>query len=303
MSRIGRNIGALTPPLVVAAMTAAFWTGTAAAHADHGIPPEEAWSAWVFDPIIIVPLMLALWLYALGRRRLSPTRRRPAEALAFTIGAAMLVLALVSPVDALGETLLSFHMVQHMLLVAVAPPLLLLGRPGSAFRLALPEGSISRLASHPVGRPLVRTAIFLTGLVPATVVHALALWLWHAPPLFEAALENEFIHTLEHMSFFGAALLFWFAVLGAGRVPRTALSGALASFITFLHSGMLGGILSLAPVPLYPAYGDRPTLWRFDLLTDQQLAGAIMWVPIGPAYLAAALWLLFKVLKTRDAPA
>src|SRR3546814_9080409 len=79
-------------PLVVAAMTAAFWTGTAAAHADHGIPPEEAWSAWVFDPIIIVPLMLALWLYALGRRRLSPTRRRPAEALAFTIGAAMLVL-------------------------------------------------------------------------------------------------------------------------------------------------------------------------------------------------------------------
>src|SRR3546814_2798360 len=84
--------------------------------------------------------MLALWLYALGRRRLSLTRRRPAEALAFTIGAAMLVLALVSPVDALGETLLSFHMVQHMLLVAVAPPLLLLGRPGSAFRLALPEG-------------------------------------------------------------------------------------------------------------------------------------------------------------------
>src|SRR3546814_13158346 len=102
------------------------------------------------------------------------------------------------------------------------------------------------------------------------------------------------------MSFFGAALLFWFAVLGAGRVPRTALSGALASFITFLHSGMLGGILSLAPVPLYPAYGDRPTLWRFDLLTDQQLAGAIMWVPIRPAYLAAAFVLLFNVARKRD---
>src|SRR3546814_19602389 len=99
----------------------------------------------------------------------------------------MLVLALVSPVDALGETLLSFHMFQHMLLVAVAPPLLLLGRPGSAFRLALPEGSISRLASHPVGRPLVRTAIFLTGPVTATVIHPLALWLWHPPPLFPAA--------------------------------------------------------------------------------------------------------------------
>src|SRR3546814_12683077 len=104
------------------------------------------------------------------------------------------------------------------------------------------------------------------------------------------------------MSFFGAALLFWFAVLGAGRVPRTALSGALASFITFLHIGMLGGILSLAPVPLYPAYGDPPTLWRFVLLTYQQLSVPIMLVPIGPSFLASAFWFLFQLLYSFYVP-
>ena len=286
--------------LVPAAMAALFWEGAAFAHADHAIAPDHVWTAWTLDPLVLVPLLLALWLYVRGRRRLPAARRSAAEGWSFLAGAAMLVLALVSPIDALGETLLSFHMVQHMLLVAVAPPLLLLGRPAAAFLAALPEGSMARLASGPVTRPLLRGLLFLTGLVPATLLHALALWLWHVPALFEAALVNEFVHTLEHFSFFGTALLFWFAVLHAGRTQRMALAGALASFVTFLHSGMLGGILSLAPVPLYPAYGDRPALWGLDLLTDQQLAGAIMWVPIGPAYLAAALWLLFRVLGTRD---
>jgi putative membrane protein len=288
---------------IAAAATAASWSAAASAHADHAIAPDHVWTAWTFDPLILGPLALALWLYRRGRRRLPPARRNRAEAWSFHAGAGVLILALVSPIDALGETLLSFHMVQHMLLVAVAPPLLLLGRPGSAFAATLAGRVLPSLATHPMSRPFIRALVRLTGLIPATLLHALALWLWHVPFFFQAALFNALVHTLEHMSFFGTALLFWFAVLAAGRVQRTALAGALASFVTFLHSGMLGGILSLAPVPLYPAYGDRPSLWGFDLLTDQQLAGAIMWVPIGPAYLAAALWLLFKVLKTRDAPA
>jgi putative membrane protein len=255
------------------------------------------------DPLILAPLLIAVWLYVRGRGRLPPTRRHGGEPLAFAGGIAMLVLALVSPIDALGETLLSVHMVQHMLLVVAAPPLLLLGRPAAAFLAALPDGSMARLATRPAVRVPLRGLMFLGGLVPATLVHALALWLWHAPPAFQAALKNEFIHTLEHLSFFGTALLFWHAVLKSGRVRRTALAGALAAFVTFLHSGLLGAILSLAPVPLYPAYDDRPQLWGLDLLTDQQLAGVIMWVPIGPAYLAAGLWLLFRILEPRDAPA
>lgn len=303
MTRAPSIRGIARMPRLAPVATFAFAAGPAAAHADHAIAPDHVWTAWTFDPLVLIPLLLAVWLYIRGRRRLPATRRRTAEAWSIHAGMAALVVALVSPIDALGETLLSFHMVQHMLLVAVAPPLLLLGRPGTAFIAALPGGTVPGLASHPVSRPLIRGLIFLTGLVPATLLHAVALWLWHVPVLFEAALLDEWVHTLEHFSFFATALLFWFAVLAAGRVQRTAPAGALAAFVTFLHSGMLGGILSLAPVPLYPAYGDRPALWGLDLLADQQLAGAIMWVPIGPAYLAVALWLLFKILNTRDARA
>jgi putative membrane protein len=275
--------------------------GAASAHADGIVTPDAVWQSWTFDPLVLVPLLIAHWLYGRGWLRLR--RRERSKAALFLAGELALVAALVSPIDALGEMLLSMHMVQHMLLVAVAPPLLLLGQPARTFVAALPGQSMAGLAKITIVRRLLAGLAFLTRLIPATIIHALALWLWHVPPAFEAALHNDFAHTLEHFSFFGSALLFWYAVLRSGRVQRTALAGALAAFVTFLHGGLLGGILSLAPVPLYPGYGDRPLVWGLDLLTDQQLAGAIMWVPIGPAYLAAALWLLFKVLKTRDAPA
>lgn len=253
--------------------------------------PDQFWHHWTFDPWVLVPLLLAHWLYGRGWLRAPRSRMTRAHAASFLAGEAALVAALVSPIDALGETLLSGHMVQHMLLVAIAPPLLLLGRPGIAFLAALPG-----LAAAPAMRPLLKAGVWATRLVPATLIHALALWIWHAPPLFEAALVVDWVHSLEHFSFFASATLFWAAVLKAGAVARSAIPGALAVFVTFLHSGLLGGILSLAPRPLYDEYGDLALAWGMDALTDQQLAGVIMWVPIGPIYLAAALWLVLRVV-------
>ncbi len=265
------------------------------AHADDTVTPDQFWHHWTFDPLVLVPLFLAHWLYGRGWLRLPRARIGRGGAASFLAGEAVLVAALVSPIDPLGETLLSGHMVQHMLLVAVAPPLLLLGRPAAAFTAALPSGTMAAAARAPAIRPLMRGAVRLTGLVPATILHGVALWAWHVPVAFEAALVDGTLHSLEHFSFFATALLFWMAVFRAGRTARASLFGALAVFVTFLHSGLLGGLLSLAPVPLYPAYGDRPLLWGLDPLTDQQLAGIIMWVPIGPIYLAAALWLVLRV--------
>ena len=273
------------------------WSGAAAAHADDAVAPGAVWQSWTFDPLVLVPIFLAHWLYGRGWLRLPPRLRKNWMIVSFAAGEIVLFVALVSPIDALGETLLSFHMVQHMLLVAIAPPLLLIGRPALAFGHALPAGTLAAAARKAPLNALMRGGVWLSTLVPATVLHGIALWAWHAPMPFQAALEHDWVHSLEHASFFGTALLFWIALLRAGRTARTALQGALAAFVTFVHSGMLGGLLTLAGRPLYPAYGDRPLLWGLDLLADQQLAGVLMWVPIGPVYLIVALWLATRVLR------
>jgi putative membrane protein len=114
------------------------------------------------------------------------------------------------------------------------------------------------------------------------------LWLWHAPALFEAAVERHWLHTLEHACFFGTALLFWQAALDA-RTRRRAGPALLAAFVTFMHSGLLGGLITMAPQPLYAAYAGRSTVWGLTALDDQQLAGLLMWVPLGLPYLAVGL--------------
>jgi cytochrome c oxidase assembly factor CtaG len=121
-------------------------------------------------------------------------------------------------------------------------------------------------------------------------VHALALWLWHVPALFEAALTHPSVHVLQHSSFLGSALLFWGSVFG--RAPRRAGAVALASlFTTMVHTGALGALLTFSPTVWYPHYAQGAVL-GLGALEDQQLGGLIMWVPAGGAYLAAALAIL-----------
>jgi putative membrane protein len=185
-------------------------------------------------------------------------------------------------------------MMQHGLLVVVAPPLLLLSRPGAAFAWGLPEAT-KRGAVLATWRCLSRLGRLLTRPLPALVLHGVTLWIWHAPPLFEAALQNEWLHGLEHLTFFATALLFWQAVLGAQR--GTAIGPALAiTFLTLIHTGLLGALLTFAPSQLYDWYGGRAELWGLSPLGDQQLAGLIMWVPMGLVYVGAALVLAGRML-------
>ncbi|WP_342451200.1 cytochrome c oxidase assembly protein [Piscinibacter koreensis] len=259
--------------------------------------------AWTFEPWVIALLALSGGAYAVGVARLwshaGAGRGLGARAAAaFACGWIVLVIALVSPVDALGGHLFAAHMVQHELLMVVAAPLLVMGRPLAAWSWALPAGWRA-----PTGRFFHRPAwrapwLVLTGALAAWLLHALALWLWHVPAWFDAALAHPGMHTLQHLAFVVTALLFWWSVLGV--VTRQDRAIALASlFTTMLHTGALGALLALAPLPWYSAYAETTLAFGMTPLEDQQLGGLVMWVPAGVVYVGCALVLAAQLLGRR----
>jgi putative membrane protein len=278
----------------------------AVAHGPVPVQPDALWRSWSFDPLVILPLLLSQWLYGRGVLRLWARAGwgrgvTYLQLLSFALGQTVLIVALVSPVDPLGETLLSAHMAQHALLVTVAPPLLLLGKPGVAFAWALPASRRRNFLLSTGWRRLAGLGEALSRPLPAAALHGLTLWFWHAPAAFDAAVTSYGVHALEHVSFFGTALLFWRAVLNARSSQRAgrALGGA---FATLMHGGLLGALITMAPYPLYGAYLDHAELWGLSPLEDQQLAGLLMWVPMGVIYLGACLLLAGRLVGLEAEP-
>ena len=270
------------------------WTiAPVSAHVPGTVTPDTVWTTWSLEPLVLMTLAVTSCLYARGVRRLwssaagNPRGISRANAWSFAAGQAVLVVALVSPLDALGGSLLAAHMAQHGLLAGVAPPLLLLGTPGVAFAWgASGVPAFRRLA--PVWRALGGLVRTLSTPMRATVVYGLAIWTWHAPALFGAAVEHEWLHALQHLTFFIPAILFWRALLDTHAAARAA-GAAGAAFVTFMHTGLLGGLITMAPEPLYGVYAGRTESWGLTALADQHLAGLLMWVPLGLPYVVAGL--------------
>jgi putative membrane protein len=298
--------------------------GTALA---HDAPTRlTVWEAWSWDPALLGGLALLTVGYSFGATRLwqrsqrgRSARRR--ELYCFAGAVLTLVVALISPLDAMGHALFSAHMVQHLLLILVAAPLLVLARPMPALLWALRGG-----ADAPRGLKAASRIPFSVLRSPfyaplAWALHAAALWAWHTPLLYDAAVANPAVHAAEHVAFFGTALLFWWAVLGprgAGRIDPGA--GVLYVFTMALQGSVLAALLTFAPQSWYSAHGAGAVIWRLAhpegagaeglfvcgpvepasldaaLLEDQQLAGLLMWVPAGMVYTLAALWLLARWL-------
>ena len=194
-------------------------------------------------------------------------------------------------------------MAQHELLMTIAAPLLVLGRPLVPALFALPPGA-RRGASGWTQAPAFRRAWGrLTRPGTAWLLHAIAIWGWHLPRLYDATLTNDLVHTLQHLSFLGTALLFWWTVLHPSWSGRGL--AMLSLFTTMLHTGALGAILTVSSAVWYPAYAGTTQPWGLSPLEDQQLGGLIMWIPGGAAYLVAALALLGSSLREseRRAPA
>jgi putative membrane protein len=272
----------------------AFLARSAHVHDGQPLAPHDLWSAWSFEPAVVIPLALTAWLYLRGISALwqSAGARRgvqPWEVGAFAAGWLILAIALVSPLHQLGGVLFSAHMAQHELLMVAAAPLLVLGRPIVPLLWALPM-AWRRTAGAWSAIPPVRGAWeWLTLPLVAWVLHTVAIWLWHAPALYQGTVSSDTIHTLQHVSFLGTALLFWWALLRGrdGRLGRPA--AVLYLFTTSVHTSLLGVLLAFSSRLWYPLYGSTTAVWGLTPLEDQQLAGLIMWVPAGIAYLIAAL--------------
>jgi cytochrome c oxidase assembly factor CtaG len=298
-------MSALRIIVFAAASAALLWPSAAMAH--HAVGHEEG--LWRPEWPVAAILAVSLWFYLRGVRRLWRTASRNrglrrSEVACFIAGWLVVAAALMPPVHTLGEALFSVHMVEHELLMAVAAPLLVLGRPLIAFLWAMPQSARRHLGSLPAAHPIRPTWLFATSALAAWTIHAVILWVWHLPVLFAAALTSELVHSLQHVCFLGAALLYWTSLLRDRRDAEGRGAAVISLFATTLQSGMLGALLTLGTVTWYPFYADRSAAWGLTALEDQQLAGLVMWVPGGLVYMGAALalaaaWLAESETKTR----
>jgi cytochrome c oxidase assembly factor CtaG len=268
----------------------------ALAHSGEAIQPHDLWSAWEFDPGTAIPLAISAVLYLRGARVSRGATRL--EQILFWSGWATLFIALVSPLHPLGEALFSAHMTQHEILMLISAPLLVLSRPLAPMLWGMPISwrrwlgqAAHATAFQKLWRAVTRPSV-------AWCVHAVALWTWHIPALFDATLSSEWIHAAQHASFFGSALLFWWSLFAARGMHAGA--GVLYIFTTAIHTSILGALLTFAPFTWYPPYASTTRAWGLSPLEDQQLGGLIMWVPAGLVYIATGLALFARWLKESE---
>jgi putative membrane protein len=259
--------------------TLALLAATASPAAAHG--GTEVASDLGLDPAVVLPLALSLFLYARGVLRLW-LRAGPGRGVAgwraacFLAGWLCLVLALLSPLHRLGRTLFTAHMLEHELLMVSAAPLLVLGRPIGPFLWALPPRTRRALGRAAQAPPLAALWRALTAPLAATLLHGVALWASHLPQLFEAVLEHPGLHRLQHVSFLGSALVFWWAMLE--RRPRAPGPAFGHLFVTSIHASLLGALFLFAPRLWYPRQTLGAPAWGLTPLEDQQLGGLVMWM-------------------------
>ena len=260
------------------------------------------------DPWILLPLLLALLLYGLGLRsawQRAGTGRgvRRWQAACFGAGMVALLLSLVWPLDGLGERLFSAHMAQHLMLMNVAAPLLVLAAPLQVMLRPLPapwQHALARLVRRPAWRG---GWAWLSGLAVATLVQMLLLWSWHTPRGVTLALADDAVHIAMHATLLAAALLFWTAVLR----PLLAHSGqrqwpplaALAA--TLKLNGIVSITLMLQSGVAYPVYGAMATAWGLSASADEQLGWGLMMLVGTASYIGAAMGLLMAGVAAQPA--
>jgi cytochrome c oxidase assembly factor CtaG len=272
------------------------------AHPGGALAPHDLWHTWTLAPAVLAGLILAAACYSLGLHaiwnRAGHGRVVPRwRAGAFAVAVVVLMVALISPVDRLGSALFSAHMLQHLLLMMVAAPLMALAEPFMVTLWALPlrwRRAVGRTWLRARGVRTLWSALSVPGV--AWLLHIGTLWVWHLPTLYERALRDERIHALEHASFFVTALLFWW-VLVRPRGHRIPMGAAVAYlFGAALQSTILGALITMSRRPWYPSHFGTTQPWGLTPLEDQQLAGLLMWIPAGIVYLIPLVPLVTRAL-------
>ena len=261
---------------------------------------------WSFPLAPLITLSIALIFYLRGWLTAQKTRVHelpPWRAACFVSGVAALWIALASPLDALDNYLLAAHMIQHFILMTVAPPLIVLGAPAVPMLRGVPRIAIRGL------QPLFCTRWIRTAL--RTITHPVFAWIamniaylgWHLPAMFELTFRAEWIHDSEHLCFFATSLLFWWAVLepwpAHGPWPRWAMIPYLLG--ADVMNTVLSATLAFSGRVLYPSYALAPRICSLTPLKDQVAAGAEMWVLNSKVMLIPAVVIAVKELSPRFA--
>jgi cytochrome c oxidase assembly factor CtaG len=252
---------------------------------------------WTLDPVLVVPLALALLIYLIGWRRLSQRASSPPRPAIFLSGWAVLTLSLVSPLHEAGERSFTMHMIEHELIMLVATLLLAMSGAGGVLAWGLPK-PLRRALGGSWKAPLASLWKRLAEPVTATAVQGAVMWAWHAPLLFDRALESFGWHVAQHACFFLSSLLFWWAMLHPRRGAAGYGVSAACLFATSLMGGALGALMSFSASPWYADYAAMGVSGiGLDPVIDQQLAGLVMWIPGGLVHGVAALVLFYRWLE------
>lgn len=254
---------------------------------------------WHLEPAIVLGLAVGAAGYLVAARRAARRGHAPVPGgriASFFAGLGVLAVALIGPLDAYNDRSFTAHMLQHLALIQVAAPLLVLGRPARVVMQALPPLAIGRVLRAVIGRGAGK-AMLAAALSPWVVglLFNANLVLWHLPPAYDAALRSPLVHDLEHIGFLAAALPLWWMLLGPFQrhapVPSHAAYGL--SFASCMAGGTVALALIFAPFPLYPWYRVAANPWGLSALADQRLGGIIMAVG-GAIYFALLFALLWR---------
>ncbi len=267
--------------------------------------------SWAFEPAPAFGLLVTAAIYFRGWLRLHrqvPARFSPWRLGSFLAGLATIYIALASPLDAFASFLLTAHMVQHLLLTMVAPPLILFGAPQLPLLRGLPRHFVSQVLGPFLVWPLLQRIIHkLTHPVVCWLLFVLSNLLWHFPGLYDLALRHPGWHQFEHACFLGTSLLFWWHVIqpwpSRPHWPRWAIIPYL--LLADLQNTALAAFLSFYDRVLYPTYENAPRINDWTPLLDQSAAGPIMWVPGSLVFLlpAGIIAVQFLSPKRRTLPA
>jgi cytochrome c oxidase assembly factor CtaG len=269
---------------------------------DADAPPSNILAAWSFPLIPLFALAILAFLYLRGWRLATITRPRELptwRAASFFAGLVSLWIALASPIDALDDFLLSAHMIQHFILMSVAPPLIVLGAPAVPLLRGLPRSFIREFL-----RPLFCAKWFRS--VGKWIVHPVVAWLamniaylgWHVPGAFELTFRSEYIHDFEHFCFFATSIAFWWVVFAPWPSQRRWPAWAMIPYLLSadILNTILSATLAFSGRVLYPSYADAERIFTLTPLQDQVAAGAEMWFLNSAVFLAPAVVLVFRML-------
>lgn len=218
------------------------------------------------------------------------------QVIAFAGAVAVLVGALLSPLDAISHELFSAHMIQHLILILIAAPLLIAANTPIAFLYALPRAAANRIGrAWRRARGLRSAWRLIIHPISAWTIFTVMIWLWHLPTLYQAALTSDAIHIFEHAFFVGSALIFWWVLMRPTSRKQVQYAIAIPYlFLSGIQGSVLGALLTFATQVWYPIYAQTSARWGLTPLQDQQYAGLIMWLPMGMLFTILAVLFLLR---------